>query len=256
MTSRLTAHLVLLVAMPLSAFAQSAPQLFLHEVRVTSTAPANAAWKDVTVELQMHPDGARRTAAVFARGAAEKLPDGSFRLAGRDYPGGKDKPGPAQRASTFMIDWKEPAVLLLLSSEQCKAGPQSLRDLVDRHIDKKGLSRFYDAASVVAKGRAGDCTEHAVLLAAVARRCALPARVVHGLVLVRHPQGVGAYGHAWVEVHRDRRWQVLDAALPSSLDPLYIPLAVVDEEGPAYLAKLFAQSTPADVEGVRISPRL
>ncbi|KAL3893309.1 MAG: hypothetical protein SGPRY_014320, partial [Prymnesium sp.] len=60
----------------------------------------------------------------------------------------------------------------------------SLRDLVHSHINSKHLSTAYASASETARTGSGDCTEHAVLLAAVLKARQIPARVCHGLVYV------------------------------------------------------------------------
>ena len=60
----------------------------------------------------------------------------------------------------------------------------ALRDLVHSHISSKHLSTAYASASETARTGSGDCTEHAVLLAALVKARGLPARVCHGLVYV------------------------------------------------------------------------
>jgi transglutaminase-like putative cysteine protease len=60
----------------------------------------------------------------------------------------------------------------------------ALRDLVHEHISSKHLSTAYASASETARTGSGDCTEHAVLLAAVLKARSIPARVCHGLVYV------------------------------------------------------------------------
>lgn len=59
-----------------------------------------------------------------------------------------------------------------------------LRQLVYDHILTKDLTTAFGSASEVARTREGDCTEHAVLLAALLRTRDIPARVCHGLVYV------------------------------------------------------------------------
>ena len=57
----------------------------------------------------------------------------------------------------------------------------------------------------------GDCTEHAVLLAALCRARGIPARVAIGLVYVSAAQGFGY--HMWNEVWIDGGWIPLDATI-------------------------------------------
>jgi transglutaminase-like putative cysteine protease len=63
---------------------------------------------------------------------------------------------------------------------------------------------------VLAAGK-GDCTEHSVLLVALARALEIPARQVHGLVYARYADGKDAlYWHAWVEVLSAGEWIPID----------------------------------------------
>ena len=66
-------------------------------------------------------------------------------------------------------------------------------------------------AAEVAQSRSGDCTEHAVLLAALARASGLPARVAMGLVYVEREQAF--MFHMWTEIYIDNAWIPLDATL-------------------------------------------
>lgn len=74
-------------------------------------------------------------------------------------------------------------------------------------IGQKDYRQAFDsAAEALASGR-GDCTEHAVLLAALARARRIPARAALGLVYV---DGKFLY-HMWTEVYVAGRWFGLDA---------------------------------------------
>ena len=111
----------------------------------------------------------------------------------------------------------------------------ALRELVHNHISSKHLSTAYASASETARTGSGDCTEHAVLLAAVLKARHIPARVCHGLVYVEDGGSaisgeatVGADGHVsrgssdkpgqfgwhmWTQGLVDGRWLDLDATL-------------------------------------------
>jgi hypothetical protein len=65
------------------------------------------------------------------------------------------------------------------------------------------------SAAEVARSLQGDCTEHAVLLAALARARGIPARAALGLV---YSNGYFAF-HMWTEVYVAHRWVPLDATL-------------------------------------------
>jgi hypothetical protein len=70
---------------------------------------------------------------------------------------------------------------------------------------------LFASSSELAAGRHGTCAGYAVLLAALLRAEAIPARLAMGVVYVE-----GAFGgHAWVEARVHGSWLALDAALPS-----------------------------------------
>ena len=70
-------------------------------------------------------------------------------------------------------------------------------------------SGFESALSALRSGT-GDCTEHAVLLAALARARGIPSRVATGLILTHD----SAEFHAWTEIWIGDRWLSLDATRP------------------------------------------
>lgn len=88
---------------------------------------------------------------------------------------------------------------------------QALENCVHRIITKKDFSQAFATAAEVAQSREGDCTEHAVLLAALARARGIPARVAIGLVWIESRRAFGY--HMWTEVYVQSRWIALDATL-------------------------------------------
>ena len=100
---------------------------------------------------------------------------------------------------------------------------------MDETISIKNLDVYFDPASKVLASHQGDCTEHAVLLGALARARGLPSRLVVGLAQVLGVAGHEAvFGyHAWTEVWIDGTWASLDAALEQApVDVGHIALAV------------------------------
>ncbi len=85
----------------------------------------------------------------------------------------------------------------------------ALERFVHGYVDSKNFSTAFASAAEVAEAREGDCTEHAVLLAAMARALGIPARVAIGLVY----QDGKFYYHMWTEVHVGGRWTAVDATL-------------------------------------------
>jgi hypothetical protein len=100
------------------------------------------------------------------------------------------------------------------------------------YVTDKSLSVGYASAAEVAASREGDCSEHAVLTAALCRAVGIPAQVVTGLAYVSQwgtfQNGFG--GHAWVQVYLGDKWVGLDAAFRGTgrggYDAGHITLAV------------------------------
>jgi len=79
---------------------------------------------------------------------------------------------------------------------------------VYENMTKKDYEVLFASAKEVLESRQGDCTEHSVLLIALARAVGIPARLAGGIVYI---QGGFLY-HAWAEVYIGK-WIALD---PSS----------------------------------------
>jgi hypothetical protein len=86
---------------------------------------------------------------------------------------------------------------------------------VDQRLSTKNLSVGYASASEAVRSREGDCTEHAVLLAAMCRAAGVPARTAFGMLYVRRigeRNNVFA-AHQWVQVYVAGRWRDVDATV-------------------------------------------
>ena len=105
-----------------------------------------------------------------------------------------------------------------------------IRNFVRKYITKKNFSVGYATAAEVAVSREGDCSEHAVLAAAMCRAAGIPAQVVFGPTYVgefaSHKHTFGP--HAWFRVYVGGKWVQMDAALPGGWDPGHIALAAGD----------------------------
>jgi hypothetical protein len=89
----------------------------------------------------------------------------------------------------------------------------ALEKYVSESISQKDFTQAFATAAEVAQTMQGDCTEHAVLLAALCRSRQIPARVAIGLVYFEQAgQGAMAY-HMWTEVWIGDRWIPLDGTL-------------------------------------------
>jgi hypothetical protein len=105
----------------------------------------------------------------------------------------------------------------------------NIEKFVNGYIKKKNLSVGYASALEVAQSPEGDCTEHAVLAAALCRAAGIPAQVVTGLAYVDEFGGhQNIFGpHAWNRVFIGGKWVGLDSAL-KGFDTGHITLATGD----------------------------
>lgn len=139
-----------------------------------------------------------------------------------------------------------------------------LRRFVHEFIERKDLGVAFASASDVARSRQGDCSEHAMLLAAMLRADGIPSRVVSGLIYTEDFAGerdVFAY-HMWTQalarVDGGHRWIDLDATLPPgrAFDATHIALvasAMGDNDGYSSMVPLvrLLGRLEVEVESVR-----
>lgn len=116
-----------------------------------------------------------------------------------------------------------------------------MRNLVEAvNVHMRGTTDYvgYATALEAEASRSGDCTEHALLLAAVARASGLPARVISGLAYSGRFTGRHDVfsPHSWVQVWNGTRWVSYDSGL-GEFDSTHIALAIGD-------------GSPADFRGV------
>ena len=100
-------------------------------------------------------------------------------------------------------------------------------------LTKKNFSTAMASAAEVAQRLEGDCTEHAVLLAAMLRAKKVPSRIATGLVYVDSLNAFG--GHMWTEAFLAGEWIPLDATLGrGGIGPAHLKMAdsALDEDAP------------------------
>jgi len=95
---------------------------------------------------------------------------------------------------------------------------------VGAYISEKNYGQGFASAMEVMDTRAGDCTEHSVLLTALLRAAGIAARPAVGVV---YYEG-NFLGHMWTEVFVDY-WRTLDALDPQTL-PIRIRVAASGDE--------------------------
>lgn len=115
---------------------------------------------------------------------------------------------------------------------------QLLQEYVYGYINRGKHYTGYGTSAEVIDGRYGDCTEHAVLLAAMCRAVGLPAQVVSGLAYAAGDDGVGRFAsHAWVRVWIGEEWLHVDSTR-KRVDAGCIMLTVGDESEKGFPSSL------------------
>lgn len=191
-------------------------------------------------------------------GAALELPDTDeqrVRKDGRNLivtvrasasPGAEPAPTAADYAATDWLQSGAPEIIGLAhkavgDASTSLARMQRLQTFVQGYIENKNLGVGYASALEVARQPSGDCTEHAVLLAALGRSLGIATRVVDGLAYAPGFAGIEQMfvPHAWVQAWIDGRWQSFDAAL-DGFDAGHIALSVGDGDPWRFYAGLGA----------------
>ncbi|HET9692994.1 MAG TPA: transglutaminase-like domain-containing protein [Steroidobacteraceae bacterium] len=168
----------------------------------------------------------------------------SVRFVVEEAPGRSYAPDDRWLAASFIVDHDQPAIVALREEFLREAGGDAAerrRDLVAfvEHKVDATHGQGWEPASLTARALRGDCTEHAVLTAAMARSLGIPARVVVGMVIVRPADRYATVGHAWAELRVGDRWAIADAALGAAgADARYVPLGLLEDEGPGFLVQM------------------
>lgn len=200
---------------------------------------------------------------LSARYKDYSVSDGNIEFNGFSYRDSRDKVKPQHRRASFIIDYSEPVFDEIAKEIREKIGrkPEAARlvEYANSYIEKKSLKRGYDIASKVAATKEGDCSEHAVFLAALLRIHEFAARLVYGVVIVEEMGTTMAVGHAWVEYRHKKKWRLADAALLKTDDENeltvygYIPIRVQENEGPGYMSEILKGLSVVHIEGVVIN---
>lgn len=132
-------------------------------------------------------------------------------------------------AADAMIQSDDPKIVEFAKNEvegetNAWRAAKRLEKAVRDHISKKNMGVGFASASETFESCEGDCSEHAVLLAACCRAVGIPARIAMGLVYAPLGDDNGIFGgHAWTEVSIDGEWYALDATLGvGHADPTHI----------------------------------
>jgi transglutaminase-like putative cysteine protease len=145
-------------------------------------------------------------------------------------------------AATPWLDYEDASLtrraqrLTFNSDDPAKKMAQLARFVRD-HMSVQQIDMLgYGSAREAFASRRGDCTEYAVLLAAMGRAAGVPTRVVSGMVYARHFEGQRHVfvPHAWAQAWTGSGWQSFDAAL-GKFDSTHLAFAVSYDGNPAEL---------------------
>ena len=245
---RILAGLALTATLWPGAAAADGDTPYLATIAIERAAGSNGVLGE-SVASTLHVNEPRKTAALLAQVDGMEITatgDSTVSILAAARPTLKEAPTDRHHHNTWVLDFDEDAIQGLLAELAAEhdnvPSPAELEQFVFDHITNKSYSRAFDLASRVAATREGDCTEHAVLLAALARAHGYPARVVFGNLVLDFDEGLFAFGHAWAEIYVDDAWQIRDATLPENDPSLrqarYLPAGDLREEGPAYFMAL------------------
>lgn len=233
-----------------------------------------------------------RTLGELTRRTSARVVNGVYRLTDLSQLHGEDAPTAGQKRSSFVIDFDEPSIAEPVEELRAAStapestpktvSPEQIQAFVSAYIEHKTYARGFDIASRVAATRSGDCTEHAVLTTALLRYFGYPARLLFGVALVgvhtpEREASIVAAGHAWVEVYHEGGWHIVDAALHVPKSPrnqtgearseavgvpglppgarlrlAYLPINVMNDEGPGYSRALMDEVGVDGIVGIEV----
>ncbi len=201
------------------------------------------------VKLKL-PSDAYQTVTEQERGLlvsirrAHGRPDKSYRL---PY---KDKEWADLLKETMWVEAGDPLVVQMAKEAvgdetDALEAARKIEAYVGVVIEEKNLSMGFATAAETARQRAGDCSEHAVLVAALARAAGMPGRVVCGMAYGALPLDETErrfFYHMWAEVYVGE-WLPLDAALGSH-DATHIAMVRSGLERPGDMVEITGPILP------------
>ncbi|MFG0251853.1 MAG: transglutaminase family protein [Phycisphaerales bacterium JB038] len=197
--------------------------------------------KQATYILSLGEDGGELADLPSAAAqTAERLEDGRVRVVVNLKSAHPEEDGAvaaaALKASPFM-DYTDQHIVELrhLATDKLADDPKTrakaIRKFVYNYITRKSLDKGFATASETARSREGDCSEHAVLMAAILRADGIPARVASGLIYAdQFLDNKGVFGyHMWTQALLEddegvQRWVDFDPSWPNRFDATHIAL--------------------------------
>ena len=202
----------------------------------------------------------------------ERLADGTIKLvitpiapAGGTFPYRGDDPDLLEAIEpTLFLQSDRPEVIALArkavgDATEAADAVRRIEAFVADYIEDKNLSVGYASAAEIVVSRQGDCSEHAVLTAALCRAVGIPAQVVTGIAYVEEFAGMEGFGgHAWDQAYVNGKWVGLDAAFKGTgrggYDAGHIALAVGNGD-PVDFFNIASTLGRFDIERLTVEPR-
>jgi hypothetical protein len=150
-------------------------------------------------------------------------------------------PTAADRGATRWLEADAADVVAVAKKEagdgNARARMLKLEAWVRGYIGDKNLDVGYASALETLRSKEGDCTEHALLLAALGRAAGIPTRVVNGLAYADAFVGRDHVfvPHAWVMAWTGESWESFDAAL-AGFDAGHVALSSGDGDPSGFFA--------------------
>ncbi|XZE54946.1 transglutaminase-like domain-containing protein [Planctomycetaceae bacterium SH139] len=189
-------------------------------------------WLPQTDKQNVKADGGKFQVAITDTRAATETGDEQADIA--------EPPGPGDKRPGSLI--QSEASLIQQLADQVRGADKAelaleLANLVHTHLRQPSSADSFASALSAANSGSGDCTEHALLLAALCRARGIPARIAAGLIYedgtataTQQESETEAVSqteaeantdephlrfHMWTEVYIDEQWVGLDATLES-----------------------------------------
>lgn len=247
---RISAFVLFAVAAtPGGVFAQSdGAGLYLYRIP-SERANGEVRASDDTVFLDLYvtdPDSLIESLATSSRIDVVSVVEGMVRVRLMGSANDLGEPADTYSEATFVVDYDQASIEKLSKQLRSRYGSTlsiaDMVDFVDQQIGVKSHRHGFAVASQIARNLEGDCTEHAVLVSAMARAQGRPARLVFGVLVLIDGDDVQSFGHAWSEIYDGQRWHIADATRPdralSTARIHYLPLFTMHDEGPGYAMEL------------------
>jgi len=240
--------LVLFCSVKIAVANESSPGLYLHVIPTDGELPVNPL-PDNPIRLKLYHSTPKKLALSLGdyNLVVKKIETDSVTISLPSNPHSTVAPTGSYKEPSFVVDFDQPDIGMVhdLVMEKYGVNPsvEQLVEFVYAYIDQKSFGQGFDIGSEVARSKAGDCTEHAVLLTSLARASGLPAKIVFGILLVQQNDQAQAVGHAWTEVYNGQQWILADGTKPEAGDSkssvVYVPVSTMSVESTGFTMGLF-----------------